>query len=160
MNRTLKVSLFCAGLFACGVVAGGFATLRFGQKFRGPGPDGFGPQTMKRLTAELDLSEAQRASIDPIIEQTWSELRVLRRESMAKSTEVIEAMDAGVAAQLTPDQREKFGALKEAQRMRMKKAWEERQKRRDEGGDRERRGGGRSPEGDERGPMRPPPPGS
>lgn len=159
MNRTLKVSLFCAGIFACGAVAGGLAVLRFApapeavqpEKRPEPPPEGFGPQVMRRLTAELGLTEAQRTEIDPLVKTAWEELRALRRESFAQSTRAMEAMDAAVAARLTPEQLVKFTELKEKERARMKKAWEDRQRRREEGG--ERRGGGDRPPEDA-----PPPP--
>lgn len=164
MNRTLKVSLLIVGIFACGVVVGGFGAKRFFPSYRGPGPggggpDGFGPSVLRRLTAELALSEQQRAAIEPIIKRTGDELRVLRQESVKQSGAVIEAMNAAVTAELTEPQREKFEVLKEAQKARMKAYMEERQRRRAEGGDRDRDRGERGDRG-ERAPGEPagPPP--
>lgn len=151
MNRTLKVSLFIVGIFACGVVVGGFGARRFIPHSRPPGgggPDGFGPSVMRRLTSELELSEQQRVAIEPLIKHASDELRVLRQESMKQGGAVIEAMNTAVAAELTPEQREKFTVLKDAQKARMKALMEERQRRRSaEGGDRDsREPGRRSPE--------------
>ncbi len=141
MNRTLKVSLLIVGIFACGVVVGAVGAKRLSSPPRssGMGADGFGPHMMRRLTAELELTEAQRVAIEPLIKSASDELRVLRRESMRQSGAVIETMEAAVSAELTPAQREKFVALKEAQKARMKAIMEERQRRRGEGGDRESR---------------------
>lgn len=154
MNRTLKVSLFITGIFACGVVVGAFGAKRFAPAHRPPGgfggPEGFGMSLMSRLTAELALSEEQRAAIEPVIKRAGEELRVLRQDSMRQSGAVIEAMNVSVAAELTPEQRAKFEVLKEAQKARMKAIMEERQRRRAEGGDHER--------DRERDPARRPPP--
>lgn len=159
MNRTLKVSLFILGIFACGVVVGGFGARRFMPPPRHPGggAEGFGPHVMRRLTSELSLSEGQRASIEPIIKRASDELRELRRESMRQTGAVIETMDAAISAELTEEQREKFVVLKEAQKARMKTIMEERQRRRAEGGEREREPGRRPPEGEAPPPATPPP---
>ena len=136
MNRTLKLSLICVGIFACGVVVGGVGMKRFGPRSRPPGmgADGFGPNIMNRLASELSLSTAQRAAIEPIIQKTSDELRLLRRESFKQTTALVEAMDVALAAELTPEQREKFAAFKAEQKARMKTLMEERQRRRPEGG--------------------------
>jgi hypothetical protein len=158
MNRTFKVSLMIVGIFACGVVVGGFGAKRFIQQQPprpavGGGADNFGPNILRRLTAELELTEQQRAAIEPIISGAGERLRTLRQESMRESGAVIEAMNAAVTAELTPAQKEKFAVLKEAQKARMKAFFEERQRRRTEGGERDRdRERGRGGE-----PRRPPP---
>lgn len=161
MNRSLKVSLFILGIFACGVVVGGFGARRFAPPPRHPGggAEGFGPHVMRRLTSELNLTDPQRAAIEPIIKRASDELRDLRRESMRQTGAVIETMDTAVSAELTPGQREKFVVLKEAQKARMKSIMEERQRRRAEGGERERERepGRRSPESEAPAPDAPPP---
>jgi len=160
MNRNLKVSLLIVGIFVCGVVVGGVAAKQFLGPDRPPGgggPEGFGPSVMRRLAAELELSEQQRASIEPIIKKAGDELRDLRQESMKQSGAVIEAMNAAVAAELTEAQREKFTVLKEAQKARMKAIMEERQRRRSEGGERDRE---RDRERGPADPARPPPEGA
>ena len=159
MNRTLKVSLLIVGIFACGVVVGAVGVRRFASPPRpaGMGADGFGPHMMKRLTAELALTDAQRVAIEPLIKSANDELRVLRRESMRQSGAVIEAMEAAVSAELTDAQREKFAALKEAQKARMKAIMEERQRRRGESGERDGREPGPKPAGAQRERDEPPP---
>ena len=148
MNRTLKLSLLCAGIFACGAVAGALGA----KKFIKPGPprhvqpqpsgqpEGFGPQQLRRLSDELGLSDAQKEKISPILEKAGEELRQLRRESWRQSTAVIEAMETAVAEQLPPGQREKLAVLQEAQRARMKARMEERNRRKADGGETRREG--------------------
>lgn len=159
MNRTLKVSLLIVGIFACGVVVGAVGARRLASPPRpaGTGADGFGPHMMRRLTAELELTEAQRIAIEPLIKSANDELRILRRESMRQSGAVIETMEAAVSAELTAAQREKFAALKEAQKARMKAIMEERQRRRGEGGERDNREPGPKPPGLEKERDGPPP---
>lgn len=137
MNRSLKLSLLCTGIFLCGAVAGSLVCHRLapgkparGDRDRGGGDESLGPNMLRRLTGELELTEAQRAAIDPAIQKSSEALRTLRRESFRQSATIVEEMEAAVAAQLTPAQAEKFNALKEQQRERMKAMWEERQRRR------------------------------
>ncbi len=163
MNRTLKVSLLVAGIFACGVVVGGVAGRHYASKgskdkAQAPQSEGFSMRVMRKLAEEIELTPEQRAAIDPIISKAGDELRELRRESVKQSTVVIEAMDAAVAAQLTPEQREKFIKLKAEQHARMKALFEERQRRRGENGEREPGGDGQKPRKGED--MPPPPPAS
>lgn len=160
MNRNLKLSLLIVGIFACGVVVGGFGAKRFIHPARPPGggSDGFGPSVFRRLTSELELTEQQRAAIEPIIKKAGDELRQLRQESMKQSGAVIEAMNTALNAELTPAQREKFTVLKETQKARMKTLMEERQRRRSENGGGEREGdpSRRPPESGPRPPDAPP----
>lgn len=156
MNRTLKVSLLVAGIFACGVVVGAVGGRHITAKGKpdrppaqGPSSDGFSMRVMRKLGDEIGLTPEQRTAIDPIINKAGEELRELRRESVKQTTVVIEAMDAAVAAQLTPEQREKFIKLKEEQKARMKALFEERQRRRGENGDREPGADGKPPRRDE-----------
>lgn len=150
MSRTLKFLLLCGGIFICGVVVGGFGARRFWEPPQPP--DSFGPRTMQRLTAELSLTDEQRVLVEPVINRAAEELRRLRRESWKKGATVIEAMDEGVSAALTPEQRIRFAELKVAQRARMQAAMEERQRRRADGEGPRRENGERPP-----GPHMPPP---
>lgn len=157
MNRTFKLSLYCAGIFLAGAVSGGFAVKHFARPPQRP--DSIGPSQMRRLAEGLALSEAQREAIRPVIQKASEELRALRRDGVTRATQVIEAMEAAVALQLTPEQREQLAKLQAEHRARMKAAMEERQRRMGENGERERDGqrpGERRREGDE--PRRLPPP--
>lgn len=140
MNRSLKLSLLCAGIFLSGAVVGGLVVRQFAPHPRPPGALGafgggdFGTRFFQKLSSELLLTEAQRAAIEPAVRKAGEELRTLRRDSMRQSTAILEAMDAAVVAQLTPEQRKRFAELKEAQRARMRSMMEERQRRREERG--------------------------
>jgi Spy/CpxP family protein refolding chaperone len=129
MNRTLKLSLLCGGIFLSGAVAGGFATRHLGRFNPQPRPESFGPQQLRRLAEGLDLTTEQRDTIGPILQKAGDDLKVMRKESIARATQVIEAMDAAVAAVLTPVQRERLATLRAEDRARMKTLMEERQRR-------------------------------
>lgn len=159
MKRTLKVSLLCAGIFACGVVAGALGARKFVQPPRPPEPpqqnnqpEGFGPQQLRRFSAELGLTEDQQRAILPLLEKAGDELRALRRESFRQSSTIIEAMEVAVSEQLTPAQKEKLAVLQDAQRARIRAKMEERNRRRVEGEAARREG-----EEPERHPPGPPP---
>lgn len=151
MNRTLKLSLLCAGIFVCGAVAGGIGVRRLLPQ--GP-QDNFGPRTMQRMVADLQLTDAQRENIEPKIRAAGEELRRLRRESWKQSGAVMEAMDAAIVAELTPEQRQRFEAIKAEQRAKMQAAMEERRRR----DNRDGREGGQGA-GENKNAPRPPAPG-
>ena len=131
MNRTLKLSFVFGGIFISGVVVGAIGARRAFPLSHPPlragaGDEGFSPRTMRRLSTELGLTEEQRAAINPILQKAGDDLRHLRQESLQQTTAIFEAMDASLAEQFTPAQRERFAELKAAQRARMKAVMEER----------------------------------
>ncbi len=143
MSRTLKFILLCGGIFLCGVVVGGFGARSFWEPPHPP--QSFGPRTLERMTNELSLTLEQRAVVEPVIMHAADALRRLRRESWKQSGAVLEVMDEGVSAVLTPEQRIRFAELKTAQRARMRAAMEERQRRRADGEGPRRENGERPP---------------
>lgn len=132
MNRTLKLSLLCGGIFLAGAVAGGIAVKHLPRAGNQPRPEAFGPQQLRRLAERLELTKEQREVIGPILQKTGEKLRVMRKESIAQATREVEAMDAAVAALLTPAQRERLAVLRAEDRVRMKKFMEDRQRRMNE----------------------------
>ncbi len=129
MNRTLKLSLLCGGIFLAGAVAGGFAVKNLPRQGNQPRPEAFGPQQLRRLADGLELTKEQRKAISPILQKTGEQLRVMRKESIAQATREVQAMDAAVGALLTPAQRERLAVLRVEDRARMKKLMEEHQRR-------------------------------
>jgi Spy/CpxP family protein refolding chaperone len=132
MNRTLKLSLLCGGIFLAGAVAGGFAVKNFPRPGNQPRPEAFGPLQLRRLAEGLDLTKEQRKAILPLLQKTGEQLRVMRKESIAQATREVAAMDAAVGALLTPAQRERLAVLRAEDRVRMKKIMEEHQRRQNE----------------------------
>ncbi|RRJ95028.1 hypothetical protein Ga0100231_012600 [Opitutaceae bacterium TAV4] len=126
---------------------------------RRSGPEDFA-RMQRRQFDKLGLTPEQDAKIKPIVEAGTEELRRLRRESFERARAVIEQMEAQVAKELTPAQRQQLAELQKAQRERMQK-WNteraaERQKRNERAGRDDRPpapGPDESPDN-----LRPPPP--
>ena len=86
------VAGFCAGIFADHVV----------HRLRGPHPPRFASRMMiERLDRHLDLTDAQRAKIEEIIQR--------RHRSIGGE---IEAANAEIERVLTPEQRQKFARMR------------------------------------------------
>jgi len=146
MDKPWKVILAFTGIFLAGILVGGLVTLRWGKNFgsRLPMGEQYGPQLMKRLVNQLDLTPEQQAKVKPIVDQATDELRQLRRSAQRTTTAVIERMQGEISAVLTPEQKAKFDAQIAQQRERMKRFMEERarrQKEREERGEKEDRDG-------------------
>lgn len=140
MNRTLKISLVCVGIFAAGAASGVLGTLRYDQikrEARRANAESFGPSQMRRFAAGLELTPEQQAKIQPILSETADELRKLRKESYRSGATLIAAMEARMAELLTPEQRERLAVMQAEQRERIRQRFGD-PSRRPEGGDRER----------------------
>ena len=79
---------------------------------------------VEHLTKALDLTPDQQAKIQPIFDQAKPQLKAAREESMQKIKAIRENVHAQVRPLLTPEQQQKFDALKKA-REDMRKAREE-----------------------------------
>lgn len=139
MDKPWKVILAFTGIFVAGVLVGGLVTLRWGKNFvqRQPMGEQYGPQLMKRLVTELELTPEQEAKLNPIVTAASEELRELRRSTQRTSAAVLTRMQGEIAAVLTPAQKVKFDALASKQRERFRHFMEERSRRMK---DREERG--------------------
>lgn len=129
MNKSWKVIIAFVGIFTAGVVAGVLVAPRIfddvierrGQ--RGPGRPQFqfsqplGPQVIRRISEDLQLTAEQQEKIKPIETRITEELRGLRRETQA----AIERMQVEISAVLTPEQRIEFEKKMAAGRERMNK---------------------------------------
>jgi Spy/CpxP family protein refolding chaperone len=138
MDKPWKVILAFTGIFLAGILVGGLVTLRWGKNMaqRLPMSEQYGPQLMRRLVTQLDLTPEQQAKIKPIVDQAAQELRQLRRTTQRTSASVIERMQGEIAAQLTPEQKVKYDEQVSKQRERMRHFMEERARRQRERGER------------------------
>ena len=82
-------------------------------------PQQFGPQLMRSFERQLDLTDDQRAQIEPIVRRTASQLGRERREVQLTTALAIEKMQDEISNVLTPDQRTKFDELVAKQRQRL-----------------------------------------
>jgi Spy/CpxP family protein refolding chaperone len=131
MAKTWQVVLATIAIFAGGLVTG--AALAFGvvhwlsvhrpfmaAQFLGRGQvQQFGPQLMRGFEDKLDLTDDQRAKIEPIVRRTGAQLGRDRREIQLTGAIAIEKMQDEIADILTPDQRTKFEGLIAKQRERL-----------------------------------------
>ncbi|MFH1496956.1 MAG: hypothetical protein ABII82_03940 [Verrucomicrobiota bacterium] len=123
MNRTLKISLVCVGIFAAGAATGVFGTQRYDdmkREARRAKAESFGPSQMRRFAGALDLTPEQQAGIQPILDDTAGELRKLRRESYRAGAALIAGMEARMSELLTPEQRQRLAVMQAEQRERIR----------------------------------------
>jgi len=108
---------------ACGLVAGGLTYLR-AQDPSGPGPGhkhehGPGPMhhmenPLEHLSETLNLTADQKTKVQPIIDQAKPQIAAIHQEAMEKMKAIMETTTAQIRPLLTPQQQEKFDAMKKA----------------------------------------------
>ncbi|MDD2764712.1 MAG: hypothetical protein PHE83_12145 [Opitutaceae bacterium] len=154
MNKPWQICLVLIAIFAAGGVSGGLVAYRVVQRRMPHSPriEAWGARQMERVAQELKLTPEQRARIQPIVKRNMEELARLRRQSMRAGHEILQRMETDIAAELTPEQRIKYGQILKDRR----EARRQRQEQRNLHGDRDRPPGP-PPDGH---PPPPPPPDS
>lgn len=122
MTRSrLGASALLAVAFVLGILAGGAATTladRQDQRPRGDHRQSSGRMSyLDRLTRDLDLSPAQRDSVEAVLDRHQPAMDSLWRE-LRRSPQVTaerEAMRADIRALLTPEQQEQYTAILQRQ---------------------------------------------
>lgn len=69
---------------------------------------------VEHLTKELELTEAQKVQVQPIVDQAKPQLKQIHQEAMEKSSTVMETAAAQIRPLLTAEQQKKFDALRAA----------------------------------------------
>jgi len=111
MTRKL-ITLMAAG----GLALGGLTYLRANE----PGEHGAGPNhhrmgnPLEHLSENLNLNAEQKAKVQPIIDQTRPQIAAIHQEAMEKMKALMESASAQIRPLLTPQQQEKFDAMKKA----------------------------------------------
>ena len=90
----------------------------------GPGPLHMMANPFDHLSKELNLTDDQKAKVQPIIDQTKPQLAAIHKEAMEKMHALMESTGAQIRPLLTPPQQQKFDAMKKAHED-MRKAMEE-----------------------------------
>ena len=101
---------------ACGLALGGLTYLRANE------PDEHGRglshhrmgNPLEHLSEKLNLTAEQKAKVEPIIDQTRPQIAAIHREAMEKMKAVMESAGTQIRPLLTPQQQEKFDAMKKA----------------------------------------------
>jgi Spy/CpxP family protein refolding chaperone len=101
---------------ACGLALGGFTYLRANE----PDEHGAGPNhhymgnPLEHLSESLNLTAEQKTKVQPIIDQAKPQIAAIHQEAMEKMKAIMESAGAQIRPLLTPQQQEKFDAMKKA----------------------------------------------
>ena len=85
-----------------------------GGGHRGHGKMFRGGMAVEHLTKDLELTDAQKAQVQPIVDQAKPQLRQIHQEAREKSRAVMETAAAQIRPLLTPEQQQKFDAMRAA----------------------------------------------
>ena len=114
MTRKL-ITLIVAG----GLTLGGITYLQaqdpHGPKHEhGPGPKHHMDNPFEHLTENLSLTAEQKAKVQPILDQMKPQLAAIHKEAMEKMKAIMESTGAQIRPLLTPEQQQKYDAMKKA----------------------------------------------
>ena len=114
MTRKLLTLMAAAGL-----TLGGLAYLQAqdpsGPKHEhGPGGKHHMENPLEHLSESLNLTAEQKAKVQPIIDQAKPQIAAIHQEAMEKMRAIMESTGAQIRPLLTPQQQEKYDAIKKA----------------------------------------------
>ena len=127
MTRKL-ITLLAAGA----LTLGGLAYLQAGEhgehgpkhEHHGPGPGPMMGNPLEHLSKDLNLTDEQKTKVQPIIDQVKPQMKAIHEEAMQKMHALLESAGSQIRPLLTPEQQQKFDAMKKAHED-MRKAHEE-----------------------------------
>ena len=100
---------------AAGAIAlGGFVVVQAQPGPGGPGPwhgHAFG---LSGITEKLNLTPDQQTKVQPILDQAKPQIVAIHQEAMQKMKTVMENAGSQIRPLLTPEQQQKFDAMKQA----------------------------------------------
>ena len=114
MTRKL-IALIAAG----GLTLGGLTYLQaqdpHGPRHEhGPGPNHHMENPFDHLGESLSLTPDQKAKVQPILDQMKPQLEAIHKEAMEKMRTLMESAGAQIRPLLTPEQQQKYDAMKKA----------------------------------------------
>ncbi len=80
----------------------------------GPGPKHHMENPFDHLTETLSLTAEQKAKVQPILDQMKPQLEAIHKEAMEKMKAIMESTGAQIRPLLTPEQQQKYDAMKKA----------------------------------------------
>ncbi len=83
-------------------------------RHHGPGMHHKMGYPLEHLSKDLNLTDAQKAKVQPIIDQAKPQIEAIHQEAMEKVRVILESSGAQIRPLLTPAQQEKFDAMKKA----------------------------------------------
>ena len=69
---------------------------------------------LEHLSKDLNLTDEQKTKVQPIIDQAKPQIEAIHQEAMEKTRVILESSGAQIRPLLTPEQQEKFDAMKKA----------------------------------------------
>ena len=96
---------------ACGLTLGGLAYLQAGE--HGPKHHHLG-NPLEHLSESLNLTAEQKVKVQPIVDQAKPQIEAIHQEAMEKMRAIMESTGAQIRPLLTPEQQQKFDAMKKA----------------------------------------------
>lgn len=69
---------------------------------------------LEHLSKDLELTDAQKAQVQPIIDQAKPQIEAIHKEAMEKTHAIMESIAAQIRPLLTPQQQQKYDAMKKA----------------------------------------------
>ena len=105
-SPSLKITLLLVAIVVVSFLAGFMAgsktnQVQMRQRFD---PVSWNVYAMKTLDAKLDLSEEQKMKIQLIIDQTVEEMKLVRQDTVLKTTELVDQLLSAIGDELTPEQ--------------------------------------------------------
>ena len=115
---TWKTIAYAAALFIAGGITGAAVgvAVEKGAMFRPPRPHDMAQQMRNRLRSRLALTSDQLQKIDPIIQKTSDDLKVIHQETTVRVAQLMENCNAQIAASLSPEQKQKLEQMEKEHR--------------------------------------------
>jgi Spy/CpxP family protein refolding chaperone len=103
---------------AAAVSLGGLAYLQAGEhkhdEHHGPKMHHKMKNPLEHLSKDLELTDDQKAKVQPIIDQAKPQIEAIHKEAMEKTHAIMESTGAQIRPLLTPQQQQKYDAMKKA----------------------------------------------
>jgi len=119
MSNSLKTIFYIAALFLAGAATGGIVgacTAKRMMFLHPPRPHDLTEHMRAQLQSRLHLTPEQKQKIDPILDQTDTQLKAIHQETMTKVGQIIDQTHQKIAAELTPEQRTQLEQLEKERR--------------------------------------------
>jgi protein CpxP len=103
---------------AAALSLGGFAYLQAKEpgehKHSHHGPKMLHKNPLEHLSKDLELTDDQKAKVQPIIDQAKPQIEAIHKEAIEKTHAIMESTGAQIRPLLTPQQQQKYDAMKKA----------------------------------------------
>lgn len=136
MDKPWKLVALLLGIFAAGVVTGGFVTMRFGRPSFPPRPrmESWRDPALKTLSERLNLTPDQLEKLKPLVKPYLDELARVRTDSLKETRAILDKLEHEVTTVLTPEQQKRFEDMTREQKERMSRFMKDRGNRGPHGG--------------------------